>query len=144
MVKYDETFYDHQTALKTQAIMESNMFCKKRSFESRCTSINLNRYHSLGIFSRRQIDNILSYLSQKIGLIVSCKLCPEAICMKCQNLFSGKNKIFIFQFASVDNFTHSAKRYITDFILSSLVISANVNCNTAACPLAYIYLILNA
>ena len=96
MVKYDETFYNHQTTLKTQAIMESNMFCKKRSFESRSTSINLNRYHSLGIFSRRQIDNILSYLSQKIGFNISCKLSSEAICMKCQNLFSGKNKIFFF------------------------------------------------
>ena len=143
MVKYDETFCDQHTALKTQAIMESNMFCKKRSFESRSTSIKLNRYHSLGLFSRRQIDNILSYLSQKIGFNISCKLSSEAICMKYQNLFSGKNKIF-FKFASVDNFTHSAKRYITDFILSSLFIRANVNCNTAACPLAYIYLTVNA
>ena len=119
MVKYDETFYDHHTALKTQAIMESNMFCRKRSFESRSTSINLNRYHSHGIFSRRQIDNILSYLSQKIGFNISCKLSSEAICMKCQNPFSGKNKFF-FKFASVDNFTHSAKRYPASILHKSI------------------------
>ena len=34
-----------------------------------------------------------SYFSQKTGFDISCKLSPvETICMKCQNLFSGKNK----------------------------------------------------
>ena len=42
------------------------------------------------------MDNILkyfSYFSWKIGFDISCKLSPkETICMKCQILFSGKNK----------------------------------------------------
>ena len=34
-----------------------------------------------------------SYSSQKTGFDISCKLSPlETVCMKCQNLFSGKNK----------------------------------------------------
>ena len=34
-----------------------------------------------------------SYLSQKTGFDISCKLSPmETICMKCQILFSRKNK----------------------------------------------------
>ena len=37
-------------------------------------------YHFLGWFSRRQIDIFLTYFS------------VETFCMKCQNLFSGKNK----------------------------------------------------
>ena len=33
-----------------------------------------------------------SHLSQKIGFDISCKLSPEeTVCMKCQNLFNGKN-----------------------------------------------------
>ena len=34
-----------------------------------------------------------SYFPQKIGFGISCKLSPrETICLKCQNLFSGKSK----------------------------------------------------
>ena len=34
-----------------------------------------------------------SYFSQKTGFDISCKLSPiKTICMKCQILFSGKNK----------------------------------------------------
>ena len=51
--------------------------------------------HSLGRFSRWQTDYIL--FLQKIDLDISCKLSPlKTICMKCQNLFSGKIKT-IFQ-----------------------------------------------
>ena len=54
-----------------------------------CKDVNL--YHSLGIFSRRQTDNTFSYFTQKTGFDISCKLSPkETICMKCQILFSGK------------------------------------------------------
>ena len=36
---------------------------------------------------------ILFLFSQKTGFDISCKLSPlETICMKCQILFSGKNK----------------------------------------------------
>ena len=39
------------------------------------------------------IKGYFSYNSQKIGFDISCKLSPEkTICMKCQSLFSGKNK----------------------------------------------------
>ena len=35
-----------------------------------------------------------SYFSQKTGSDISCKLSPlKTVCMKCQNLFSGKKKI---------------------------------------------------
>ena len=34
----------------------------------------------------------------------------ETICMKCQNLFSGKNKKTYFNMSSAENFTQSAKR----------------------------------
>ena len=38
--------------------------------------------------------NIFSYFAQKTGFDTTCKLSPlETICMKCQNLFSGKNII---------------------------------------------------
>ena len=44
------------------------------------------------IFSGRHID-IFSYFPHKTSFDVSCKLSPlETICMKCQNLFSRKNK----------------------------------------------------
>ena len=40
-------------------------------------------------------DNILKYFSSsyKTGFVILCKLSSqEIICMKCQSLFSGKNK----------------------------------------------------
>ena len=50
----------------------------------------------LSINVKLSADNILkyfSYFSQKTGFDISCKLSPlETICMKCQILFSGKNK----------------------------------------------------
>ena len=52
-----------------------------------------NLYHSVGLFSRRQIDYIFSYFSQKTAFDISYKLSLLlTICMKCQNLFSGENK----------------------------------------------------
>ena len=54
------------------------------------------------IFSRRHF-----YFSQKKGFHISCKLSPmETICMKCQNLFSGKNKKTIISLSSAE-FVHS-------------------------------------
>ena len=56
----------------------------------------LNLYHFLGKFSRPQIDDIILIFPRKQGFDISCKLSPmKTICMKCQNLFSGKNKINI-------------------------------------------------
>ena len=38
-----------------------------------------------------QYFDIYSYIPQKIGCGISCKLSPkETICMKCHTLFSGK------------------------------------------------------
>ena len=51
-------------------------------------------------------DGILKYFSyffkqqNKTGFDISCKL--ETVCMKCQNLFSGKNKINIINLLSAD------------------------------------------
>ena len=45
------------------------------------------------IFSRRHIEILFLIFSQKTGFDNLCKLSPlETICMKCLNLFSGKNK----------------------------------------------------
>ena len=44
-------------------------------------------------FSADDILKYFSYFSQKTGFDISCKLSlKETICMKCQILFSGKNK----------------------------------------------------
>ena len=67
-------------------------------------------YHSLVYFSRRQIDYICLFISQKIGLDISSKLSPtDTICMKCQSLFSGENKKKCFNISSAENFTQHAK-----------------------------------
>ena len=44
-------------------------------------------------FSADHVLKYFSYFSKKIGFNISCKLSPvETIHMKCQILFSGKNK----------------------------------------------------
>ena len=44
-----------------------------------------------------------SYVSQKIGFSILCKLAPEeTVCMKCQSLFSGKNKKNIISLSSAE------------------------------------------
>ena len=48
---------------------------------------------NLACWVKISADNNLKYFSKKIGFDISCKLSPqETICMKCQSLFSGKNK----------------------------------------------------
>ena len=43
--------------------------------------------------SADKVDDIFSYFSQNTSFGISCKLSPlETVCMKYQNLFSGKNK----------------------------------------------------
>ena len=45
------------------------------------------------VFSRRHTEIVFSYFSQKTGFDMSFKLSLlETICMKCQIMFSGKNK----------------------------------------------------
>ena len=47
---------------------------------------------TFNIFSRRHFD-FFSVFTQNIGFNFTCSLSPkETICMKCQHLFSGKNK----------------------------------------------------
>ena len=59
------------------------------------------------IFSRQQ--KYFSYFSQKTGFGILCKLSPaETICIKCQILFSGKNKKTIISLSSAE----SAKRVV--------------------------------
>ena len=49
--------------------------------------------HCLWANSAEDILKYFPYFSRKIGFDFSCKLSPkETICMKCQSLFSGKNK----------------------------------------------------
>ena len=53
----------------------------------------VNLYHSLGEFNSRQIGDTFLIFPRKTGFDILCKLSPvETICMKCQILFSGKNR----------------------------------------------------
>ena len=57
------------------------------------SQVSVNLFHSLGNFSRRQIDDVFLFVFQKTRFNIPCKWSPmEAICMKCQILLSGKNK----------------------------------------------------
>ena len=79
-------------------------------------------YSRLALWVKFSADGILkyfSYFSQKTGFDISCKLSPffqktgydilcklspkETICMKCQILFSGKNKKNIINLSSAEN-----------------------------------------
>ena len=47
----------------------------------------------------------LFFFTQKTGFDIACKLSPlETVCMKCQILFSGKNKKQYFKMFSAENF----------------------------------------
>ena len=74
--------------------------------------IQSNPLYRLALWVKFSADNILkyfSYFSQKTGYDISCKLSPkETICMKCQILFSGKNKKNIINLSSAEN----AKRVV--------------------------------
>ena len=63
-------------------------------------------FSMLNTLVKSTTDNILkhfSYFSQKTGFDSSCKLSPmETICMKCQILFSGKNKKTIANLSSTE------------------------------------------
>ena len=53
---------------------------------------------------------IFFLFSRKTGFDISCNLSPlEKICMKCQNLFSGKIRKYL-KMSSAENLTQSAKR----------------------------------
>ena len=64
------------------------------------------RLSSMGKFSAENtLFFFFFYFSQKTGFDISCKLSPsplETICMKCQTLFSGKNKKNIINLASAE------------------------------------------
>ena len=54
---------------------------------------------------------IFSCFSPRTGFDVSCKLSlMEIICMKCQILFSGKNKKTYFRMLCAENFAQIAER----------------------------------
>ena len=58
---------------------------------------SINFYHSLANSADQKLVYFPNF-SQKTGFDISCKLSPmETVCMKCQILFSGKNKKKIFQ-----------------------------------------------
>ena len=63
------------------------------SIEMCISVLSFNTYHVMGRFSRQQTFDIFLIFSSEIGSDTSCKLSPkETICMKCQILFSRKNK----------------------------------------------------
>ena len=54
------------------------------------------------IFSRRHIE-VFFLFSLETGFDISCKLTPaETICMKCHNLFPGKNKKIMINLSSAE------------------------------------------
>ena len=73
----------------------------------------INFYHSLGMFSRWQIVHIFFFLFyiHRIGFDIYMQTVSlDIICMKCQNLFSGKNKKNISRYQLL-KFLHSVKHY---------------------------------
>ena len=70
----------------------------------------INPYHPLGKISRQQFDDIFLFFffffPQKTEFDISCNKSPlETICIKFQNLFSGKKKKN-FKMLSAEIFTH--------------------------------------
>ena len=59
----------------------------------------------LNMLEKISADSILKYFSQQIGFGISCKLSleRETVCMKCQSLFSGKNKKTIINLSSAES-----------------------------------------
>ena len=75
-------------------------------------------------FSADDILKYFSYFSQKTGYDISSKLSPkETICLKCQILFSGKNKKNIINLSSAEN----AQRVVKVFL--SLAVKVGVHSN---------------
>ena len=63
-------------------------------------------------FSADDILKYFSYFLQKKGFDISCKLSPvETICMKCQILFSGKNKKTVTNLLSAEIAQRVVKQY---------------------------------
>ena len=76
----------------------ANHFLQVSMFYSTYCMANLN---ALTLWVKFSADNILkyfTYFSQKTGFDISCK-----ICMKCQILFSGKNKKNTINLSSAEN-----------------------------------------
>ena len=62
------------------------------------------------IFSWRHFEIYFSNFSQQTGFDISCKLSPkETICIKCQILFSGKNKKNFINSSSAENAQRGVK-----------------------------------
>ena len=78
----------------------------------RCDPTQTLTLSILGKIFNRLILKYFSYLSQKIGIDISCKLSPEEIiCMKGQSLFSGKNLTKKkFKMSSAEVFTQHAEQ----------------------------------
>ena len=72
----------HQTSTQTKSLTE----CCGNSWNNL-----LKLYHSLGLFSRKQIGDIFHIFHRKQDLTFHAN-CLETICMKFLILFSGKNK----------------------------------------------------
>ena len=79
----------------------------------------VNTLHANDKLSRSKIDDSFFLFSQKIGFDISCRLSrKETICMKCQNLFSTKNKKNYLKTISVEIFCQHAKVHARRLILN--------------------------
>ena len=80
------------------------------------------------IFSRRHTE-IFSYISQKTGFDISCKLSPmETICMKCQILFWGKIRKNIINLSSVELAQRVERLNIDFFHFGPILIKFSPKC----------------
>ena len=79
---------------------------------------------------KNSADNILKYFSyfyQKTGFDISCKLSPvETICMKCQSLFSEKDKKNVINLSSAE----SAQRVVKVKMISANIFRVIMVCKT--------------
>ena len=79
------------------------------------------------IFSRRHFEIFFLFFSQKTGFDISCKLLH--CCMKCQILFSGKNKKYIINSSSAENAQRVVKVkivFLPSFYIGSILKEENL------------------
>ena len=87
--------------------LKNNKKKKKIKMSSATVTVVISTLINTALWVKFSADDILKYFSyfpQKTGYDISCKLSPkETICMKCQILFSEKNKKNIINLSSAKN-----------------------------------------
>ena len=89
--------------LTNELYHRSDIDCLRRPFHS-YSSYLFEQFTLSMLGKKKTADDILKYVSRKTGFGISFKLCPpyETICMKCQSLFSRKNKKNIINLLSAE------------------------------------------